>query len=99
MMRKYEIKSHVTETKLPNQNTVEGYIREILRIWYRNMFRTYFPKALCSYGIPYVAKIMQITASFAADLQGRTTLEAMTGETPEISQYLDFGFYDRVWFK
>ena len=57
------------------------------------MFRTYFPKALWNYGIPYVAKIMQITASFASDLQGRTPLEALTGETPDISQYLDFGFY------
>ena len=37
--------------------------------------------------------------SFAADLQVRTPLEALTGETPEISQYLDFGFYDQVWFK
>ena len=42
---------------------------------------------------------MQITASFAADLQGRTALEELNGETPDISQYLDFGFYDRVWFK
>jgi hypothetical protein len=42
---------------------------------------------------------MQITASFASNLQGRTPLEALTGETPDISQYLDFGFYDRVWFK
>jgi hypothetical protein len=23
----------------------------------------------------------------------------MTGETPDISEYLDFGWYDRVWFK
>ena len=42
---------------------------------------------------------MQITSSFAAYLQGRTPLEALTGETPDISQYLDFGFYNRVWFK
>ena len=63
------------------------------------MFRTYCPRALWSYGIPYVAKIMPITASFAADLQGRTPLKALTGETPDISQYLDFGFYDQVWFK
>ena len=42
---------------------------------------------------------MPITASFAADLQGRAPLEALTGETPDISQCLDFGFYDRVWFK
>ena len=42
---------------------------------------------------------MKITASFASNLQGRTPLEALTGETPDISQYFDFGFYDRVWFK
>ena len=63
------------------------------------MFRKYFPIALWSYGIPNVANIMQITASFAADLQRRTLLEALTGKTPDISQYLDFGFYDRIWFK
>jgi len=26
-------------------------------------------------------------------------MEFITGETPDISEYLDFGFYDRVWFK
>ena len=63
------------------------------------MFRTYCPKALWSYGIPYVAKIMLITASFASDLQERTPLEALTGETPDISKYLYFIFYGLVWFK
>ena len=62
VMRKYEIKGYVTEKKRPNQNEVEGCIRELRRRWYRTMFRTYCPKALWSYGIPYVAKIMQITA-------------------------------------
>ena len=42
---------------------------------------------------------MQITASLAANLQGKNPLEALTGETLDISQYLDFGFYERVWFK
>ena len=99
VMRKYEIKGHVTETKRSNQNEVEICIREIQRIWYRTMFRTYCPRALWSYGIPYVAKIMQLTASFEADLQGRTLLEALNGETPDISQYLCFGFYYHIWFK
>ena len=63
------------------------------------MFRTYCPRSLWSYGIPYVAKRMQITASFAADLHGRTSLEPLNGETPDIYQYLDFGFYSWVWFK
>ena len=42
---------------------------------------------------------MQITASFAADLQGKIPPKALTGDTPDISQYLDFDFYDQVWFK
>ena len=44
-------------------------------------------------------KIMQLTASTAGKLQGRTTLELLTGETPNISEYLDFGWYNRVWYK
>ena len=26
-------------------------------------------------------------------------MEQVTGETPDISEYLDFGFYDWVWYK
>ena len=98
-MRKYIIKGHVTETNRSNQNSVEGCIQELRWRWYRTMFRTYCQGALWSYGIPYVSKIMQITVSFEAYLQGSTSLEALTGDTPDISQYLDFGFYNRVWFK
>jgi hypothetical protein len=43
---------------------------------------------------------MRLTASDAGRLQaGRTPLETITGETPDISEYLDFVFYDLVWFK
>ena len=42
---------------------------------------------------------MQLTASYAADLNGRTPLGALLGETPDISQYLGFGWYDWVWYK
>ena len=42
---------------------------------------------------------MQLTASYAAELNSKTPLGAITGETPDISQYLDFGWYDWVWYK
>ena len=29
----------------------------------------------------------------------RTPLEQVTGETPDISEYLDFSFYDRIWYR
>ena len=42
---------------------------------------------------------MQITESFSSNMQGRTPLEYLTGNTRDILQYFDFGFYDRVWPK
>ena len=42
---------------------------------------------------------MQLTARTSGKLKGRTPLELLTGETPDISEYLDFGWYDRVWYK
>ena len=32
-------------------------------------------------------------------MESGTLLYELTVETPDISKYLDFGFYDRVWFK
>ena len=31
-------------------------------------------------------------------MDGGVLLEKITGETGDISDYLDFGFYDQVWF-
>ena len=64
VVRKYEIKGHVTETKQPNQNAVEGCILELWLRWYSTVFRTYCLRSLWIYGIPYVAKIMKTMASF-----------------------------------
>ena len=41
---------------------------------------------------------MQRMASDAGTLHGRMGLEKVTGETPEISKYIDFGFYDPCWY-
>jgi hypothetical protein len=98
-LRKHGIKHKTSETERSNQNPAEGTIREVRKRWYRQMFKRNCPRRLWSYGLPHVCAIMRLTASYAGRLQGRTPLEAMTGETPDISEYLDFGFYDLVWFK
>ena len=65
------------------------------------MMKRRVPKRLWDYGIVWVCETMSLTAnssSFA--LEGRTPIEQITGETPDISEYLDFGFYeDWVWYK
>jgi len=42
---------------------------------------------------------MQLTASYAGDLQGRTSIKKLAGETPDSSEYLDFGFYTWAIYK
>ena len=98
-LRRYKIPTQVSGPYRPNQNPAETVIRELRKRWYRTIFRTNCPRSLWNYGLPHIAKIMQLTASNAAGLDGRTPLEIITGDTPDISEYLDFGFYDRVWFK
>ena len=34
----------------------------------------------------------------SAKLNGRTHIEAVTGETPDILEYVGFDFYDLVWY-
>ena len=56
------------------------------------MLKKKVPKRLWDYGIKWVCEVMQCTASTSGDLSGRTTLEQLTGKTPEISEFLDFTF-------
>ena len=42
---------------------------------------------------------MQLAAITAENFQGRATLELLTVETPDIPDYLDFGWYERFWYK
>ena len=49
--------------------------------------------------MPYLAKVMQKTARYSGNLDGHTSIEKITGETPEISKYIDFGFYVWVVYK
>jgi hypothetical protein len=88
---KYDTKHKTPERERPNQNPAEGVIREVRKRWYRYVFRTNCPRQLWNYGIPHVCAIMRMTASFAGRLQGRTPIEQLMGETPDISEYLDFG--------
>ena len=63
------------------------------------MTKKYVPKRLWDYRLRWVVEIMQRTASNAGTLHRRTGLDKVTGETPEISEYIDFGFYDPCWYK
>jgi hypothetical protein len=98
-IRDYGIDYHITESHRPQQNRAETVIREIKKRWFRQMVKRKVPKRLWDYGIVWACEIMSLTSNSSFSLDGRTPMEQVTGETPDISEYLDFGFYDWVWYK
>ena len=66
------------------------------------MIRKKVPRELWDYGLRWVSETMSLTHTTSGTRnigEGCIPLTQVTGETPDISEYLDFGFYDRVWFK
>ena len=57
------------------------------------------PQRLWDYGLQWVCDIQVRTSNSARDLDGKCPLERVTRETVDISEYLDFGFYDWVWYR
>ena len=57
------------------------------------------PQRLWDYGLQWVCDIQNRTSNSSRGLEGRCPLERITGETVDISEYLDFGFYDWVWYR
>ena len=98
-VRRYGINGHLLERKRSNQNPSEGVIRELRKRCYREVFITYYPRILWRYGYPFVENIMHLTVRHSGNLQGRTPIKYMTGERPDMLEYLDFGWYDQVWYK
>ena len=97
--RTYDINLHVSSPRRPKENPAEGVIREIRKKWFRLMQATNMPKRLWDYGVIWVCELMQRTTSSSYHSNGRTPIEIITGDTPDISEYLDFGLYDWVLYK
>ena len=84
-----------TEPYSPWQNNAETAIRELKKRWKNRMSTKKIPKRLWDFGLVYESEIMSRTARGE---DKRTGIERITGDTPDISEWLDFDFYDPVWF-
>ena len=94
--RRMRIRLHVTEQGRSNQNhAAEREIGYLSRRWKMEMSRKSVPKQLWDFGLVYQAEII---SRMARGDNGRSGYEEVTGETPEIGEWLDFGFYDLVWW-
>jgi hypothetical protein len=86
-----------TEPHTPQQNRTEGVIKEVKRHTQHFMSRTQTPKKLWDYCMVYVTKLRNRLALPLYKLHGRTPYEVLTGNTPDISEYLEFEWYQPVW--
>ena len=92
----HNIDYHITEPDLHNQNPVEGVICEHRLKWYRVMIQNRVPDRLWDYGLRWVSKTSNLTYSIARGLTGHIRLTQVTEETVDISEYLNFEFYNQV---
>ena len=93
--RNQKIKTTTIEPKSPWQNKCENIIGVIGKKATTRRARRKAPKCVWDYGYVWECEIYSRTAG----RDGRTGLERITGDTVDISEWLEFEFYDivRYW--
>ena len=56
-------------------------------------------KRLWDFAISYVSEISNVIVTGSRYSKGQTPIEIITGNTPEITEYLDFSLYDYVTYR
>jgi len=93
--RKFDISRKYWEAGRHEGNRAESAIRELKRRWKFDMYRKRIPhrfwdKALCYHG--------EILTLLSRRQDGKTGWEHVFGQTPDISNWLEFTFYTPVWY-
>ena len=79
-----------------NQNyATQRKIGELKKRWRNRILKQKVPPRLWDYGLVYESHILN---RIPWGQQQRTGIEMVTGETPDISEWIDFEFYDCVWY-
>ena len=95
-IRRLRIKVKYIERGRPSQNhAAEREIGQLKRRWRNRLTSLNIPAALWDYGIVYDAEVLSLLARGS---KGTPGLELVTGCTIDISEYLDFTFWDLVWY-
>ena len=96
-IRQLNIKLRIAENGrgITQNHRAETEIREIKTKWKTRMRENQVPTRLWDYGLVYIAEIQSILARGEDQRPG---LERITGDTINISEWLDFDFYALVWY-
>ena len=55
-------------------------------------------RQIWDYGVSWVSEVVSITHSSVDSVNGEILLINVTNKTVDISKYIYFGFYDKLWF-
>ena len=94
IVKRFHIDSRTTEPYSPWQSRAEKTIGIIKGKAKRRRIRRNIPKRVWDFGIVWEAEIYCRTAG----KDGRTALERITGDTIDISEWIEFEFYDLCWY-
>mmetsp|Transcript_5420 Transcript_5420/g.7995 ORF Transcript_5420/g.7995 Transcript_5420/m.7995 type:complete len:667 (+) Transcript_5420:1119-3119(+) len=92
--KKFLLTQRDTEPHSPWQNKAEGEIGATKNHYRRIMDRKRVPEQLWDFGLEYTANLRRFIAR--PELEYRTPHEILNGDTPDISEYLNFEFYEWV---
>ena len=84
-----------SEPHTQRQNEDKGTTRILKRRRKNRMSMNNIPKRLWDFGLVYEARILSMIARGKDGILG---LKKLTGDTCNITEFLDFGFYDRVCY-
>ena len=90
---------HISSPRRLNKNPTEGTIREIRKIWSRIMLKNKVPKILRDCCLIWIFETGNLSVSSSRYASGRTPLEYIIWETPDIIEYLNFTFYDYITYR
>jgi hypothetical protein len=87
---------HTTEPERKNQNhAAEHKISFLAKQWKLCMMKKKVPNHLWDFGLVYESELL---SRMAWGSDHRTRYKEVTGQTPDFSEWLDFEFYDLVWW-
>ena len=94
--RRYNISQSWIEPHHQQQNPAERRIQDIKRVVNQILDRTGAPEELWFLCTEYTVYLLNRTSLSA--LNNKTAIEVMTGETPDISNLLQFEFFEPVYY-
>ena len=98
-LRRMRIAFKVSAPRRPDENPSESQIRRVKTRWYIVMVKKNVHVRLWDFCFNWICETGNRSVSSSKYAKGRTGIEHITGETPDISEYLEFGFYDWVVFR